>query len=138
MAYDVAVLGLGAMGSAIAAECARRGRAVIGIEQFQRGHELGSFAGKSRMIRKAYFENAAYVPLLERAYALWRRLEAEADEELLHIVGVLSVGEETSEIIAGTRRAAREHGLALEVLDRSEVAARYPTLLMLESEVAIF
>ena len=58
------------------------------------------------MIRKAYFEDPAYVPLVLRAYELWRELERETSEEILRITGVLSVGEETSEIIQGTRRAA--------------------------------
>ena len=77
MRYDVAVVGLGGMGSAIIAQAAKRGASVIGLEQFSRGHDLGSSSGKSRMIRKAYFENPAYVPLLLRAYDLWRELERE-------------------------------------------------------------
>jgi sarcosine oxidase len=87
--YDVAVAGLGGMGSAILAACARRGATVIGLEQFGRGHDLGSSSGKSRMIRKAYFEDPAYVPLLRRAYELWRELERETNEDLLRITGVL-------------------------------------------------
>jgi sarcosine oxidase len=138
MRYDVAVVGLGGMGSAILAHCAMHGAAVVGVEQFTRGHDLGSSSGKSRLIRKAYFENAAYVPLLQRAYDLWRKLERDAGADILQITGLLSVGEETSEIIVGTRRAAEEHGLPLEVLSREEVKARYPTLRMLDDEVAVF
>jgi sarcosine oxidase len=94
MRFDVAVVGLGGMGSAIAAHCARRGASVIGLEQFESTHDLGSSSGKSRMIRKAYFEDAAYVPLLLRAYDLWRELERKTDTELLRITGLLMVGEE--------------------------------------------
>ena len=72
MSYDVAVVGLGGMGSAIVAHCAARGAAVIGVEQFGPAHDLGSSYGKTRMIRKAYFEDSAYVPLVLRAYELWR------------------------------------------------------------------
>ena len=82
MRYDVAVVGLGGMGSAILAQSAKRGASVIGLEQFTRGHDLGSSSGKTRMIRKAYFENPAYVPLLLRAYDLWRELEHESSHEL--------------------------------------------------------
>ena len=46
------------------------------------------------MIRKAYFEDPAYVPLLLRTYELWRELERETNEEILRITGVLMVGEE--------------------------------------------
>src|SRR5256714_2394947 len=112
MTYDVAIAGLGGMGSAIAAHCARRGASVIGLEQFGPAHDRGSSHGKSRMIRKAYFEDAAYVPLVLRSYELWRALERETGDQLLGITGVLSGGEENSEIILGTKRAAAHHDLS--------------------------
>ena len=138
MRFDVAVVGLGGMGSAIAAHCARRGASVIGLEQFESTHDLGSSSGKSRMIRKAYFEDAAYVPLLLRAYDLWRELERKTDTELLRITGLLMVGEEETEIIAGACRAARQHSLQLESLSARQITARYPTLKVLEREVGVF
>ena len=137
MGYDVAIVGLGGMGSAILAHCAARGAFVIGLEQFTPGHDLGSSHGKTRMIRQAYFEDPAYVPLVLRAYELWRELEHATGEELLRITGVLSVGAETSEIIRGTRRAASEHNLPLELLSQREVKARYPTLELWKDEVAL-
>ena len=138
MGYDVAVVGLGGMGSAILAHCAARGASVIGVEQFTPAHDLGSSHGKTRMIRKAYFEDPAYVPLVLRAYELWRELERASGEAILRLTGVLSVGEESSEIIQGTRRAASQHDLALESLSQREVKARYPTLELWKDEVALF
>ena len=138
MSYDVAIVGLGGMGSAILAHCAVRGASVIGLEQFTPVHDLGSSHGKTRMIRKAYFEDSAYVPLVLRAYELWRELEHAAGGEILRITGLLSVGEETSEIIQGTRRAAIEHDLLVESLSQREVKARYPTLELWKDEVALF
>src|SRR4030081_2282458 len=74
-AYDVIVVGLGAMGSAAVYELSRRGQRVLGLEAFEPGHRLGSAHGESRVIRLAYFEHPNYVPLLQRAYhnelALW-------------------------------------------------------------------
>ena len=138
MRFDVAVIGLGGMGSAILAECARRGASVIGLEQFERSHDLGSSSGKSRMIRKAYFEDPAYVPLLLRAYDMWRGIESETDTELLRITGLLMVGEEQTEIIAGARRAAGEHDLPLESLSPREIRKRYPTLKVRDEEVGAY
>jgi sarcosine oxidase len=138
MGHDVAVVGLGGMGSAILAHCAARGASVIGLEQFAPVHDLGSSHGKTRMIRKAYFENPAYVPLVLRAYELWRELEHAAGEEILRITGLLSVGEETSEIIRGTLRAASKHDLPVESLSQREVKERYPTLVLWKDEVALF
>ena len=138
MTYDVCVIGLGGIGSAVLAQCAARDVRAIGLEQFAADHELGASSGKTRMIRKAYFEKPAYVPLVLRAFELWHELEHSAAEELLRITGVLTVGREESEIVAGTRRAAREHHLAIEPLTRDEVRARYPMLKLRDAEVAIF
>ena len=138
MQFDVAVVGLGGMGSATLAHCAARGASVIGFEQFGIAHDLGSSHGKSRMIRKAYFENPAYVPLILRAYELWRELEREAGEELLRITGVLAVGQESSKIVERTRHTATLHGLPLEQLSKREIEARYPTVKLLPSEVGVF
>ncbi|MEP7248941.1 MAG: N-methyl-L-tryptophan oxidase [Spartobacteria bacterium] len=138
MRYDVVVVGLGGMGSAILADCARRGASAIGLEQFARGHELGSSSGKSRMIRKAYFEDPAYVPMLLRSYELWRELEHATGVELLRITGLLMVGPESCEIVAGACRAAREHSLPLESFDVAEIRRRYPMLRVLDDEVGVF
>ena len=73
--FDVAVIGLGAMGSAALFNLAHQGRRVIGIEQFEPGHDKGSSHGESRIIRLSYFEHPSYVPLARRALEKWRELE---------------------------------------------------------------
>ena len=90
--YDVVVVGVGGMGSAALYHLARRGKRVLGLERFDIPHELGSSHGITRIIRLAYFEHPAYVPLLRRAYELWRELEAEAGEQLLHVTGTVEGG----------------------------------------------
>jgi sarcosine oxidase len=56
----------------------------------------------------------------------------------LRITGVLSAGEEKSEIISGTKRAVAQHDLPLEALSRQQIKERYPSLQLLENEVALF
>lgn len=90
------------------------------------------------MIRKAYFENSAYVPLLLRAYDLWRELEQRTGEELLQITGLLMVGYEGAEIITGAKRAAREHNLPIQSLTTREIRARYPMLRVQDDEIGLF
>jgi sarcosine oxidase len=138
MTYDVAIAGLGGIGSAIAAHCAARGASVIGLEQFGPAHDRGASHGRTRMIRQAYFEDAAYVPLVLRSYELWRALEEQNHETLLRITGVLSVGREDSEIISGTRRSSARHGLALKEWSRRQIQERYPSLQLIQDEVALF
>ena len=138
MRFDVAVIGLGGMGSAALAHCAGRGASAIGIEQFAIAHDRGSSHGKSRLIRKAYFENPAYVPLILRAYELWRELERQSGEELLRITGVLAVGEESSTIVQRTVHTAAQHDLPIERLSQREIEARYPTVKLRAGEVGVF
>ena len=75
MNFDVIVVGVGGMGSAACWQLARRGVRVLGLERFDIPHAMGSSHGISRIIRLPYYEDPAYVPLLHRAYALWREAE---------------------------------------------------------------
>lgn len=136
--YDVAVVGLGGMGSAVLAQCAMRGVRAIGVEQFDRGHELGASSGKTRIIRQAYFEDPAYVPLLLRAYELWRDLERRTGQEVMRLTGLLMAGSEGSEVIAGSTRAAQLHDLPVQYLTASDMRTRYPMLRVRDGEAGVF
>jgi sarcosine oxidase len=133
--YDVIVLGLGGMGTAAAAALARRGRRVLGLEQFTPAHDRGSSHGHTRVIRTAYFEHPAYVPLVRRAFRLWYELEQRTGEHLLTECPCLSIGRPGGELIEGVRRAAAEHGLIIEHLDPIELARRFPLFRFDESYV---
>ncbi|MEN9510171.1 MAG: hypothetical protein RLZZ621_2734, partial [Gemmatimonadota bacterium] len=125
-AFDVIVVGVGGMGSAALAHLSSRGLRVLGIEQFDIGHARGSSHGITRIIRLAYFEHPSYVPLLRRAYELWRDLETGRDEPLLHITGGLDVGWPGSEVFEGALRSCLLHDLPHEVLDARELMRRFP------------
>ena len=126
--YDVAIIGLGAMGSFTALELARRGASVIGFDRFSPPHEQGSHGGETRAFRTIYTEHPDYVPLMKRALELWERLAAEARPELLTWTGVLSLGEPTSPLIEGVQQSADVHGLPVQVLSADEVRSRFPAL----------
>jgi len=136
--YDVIVLGTGGVGSAAAYQLARRGAKVLGIDQFPGGHDRGSSHGETRVIRQAYFEHPDYVPLLLRAYELWRELEQEADVDLLHQVGLLQVGPPEGCVVRGVLEAARLHGLDVESLRRDEIPRRFPGFQAAEDAVGVF
>jgi len=136
--YDAIVLGLGGMGSAVLANLAERGAAVLGIEQFVPRHELGASSGRSRIIRKAYFEDARYVPLLERAYALWGHLEARSARKLIERTGLLIVGPPESEVVRGTLESAGLHALAVERWSAAEIAERFPQTRPRAEEIGVF
>ncbi len=110
-AYDVIVLGTGGVGSAAAFHLARRGLRVLGLDRFPGGHDQGSSHGQSRIIRKAYFEHPSYVPLLQRAYTLWRELEAIHGKQLLWESGLIEIGPPDGVVIPGVRQSTAEHQL---------------------------
>lgn len=126
------------MGSAAAAHASARGQRVLGIEQFQPAHDQGSSHGRSRVIRLAYFEHPAYVPLLRRAFELWRRLETNTGRRLLQLTGGLMIGSPDSEVVSGSLRSAREHRLAHELLDAAAIRRRFPALTPDAGTVALF
>jgi sarcosine oxidase len=124
--YDVIVIGVGGMGSATVFELARRGRRVLGLEQFSLGHDQGSSHGHTRIIRKAYYEHPDYVPLVQRAYERWYDLEQRLGRHLLTECGCLSIGTPDGELIQGVRRSAAQHRLPIEDLSPPEVRERFP------------
>lgn len=136
--HDVAIVGLGAMGSAVARELARRGRSVVGFDRFVPPHALGSSHGRSRIIREAYFEHPAYVPLVRHAWRLWEELERESGATLLLRTGGLMVGPPDGAVVTGALASAREHGLRHELLDAGAVTRRVPALRPAPGMVAVW
>jgi sarcosine oxidase len=135
---DVAVIGLGAMGSAAAWQLARRGMRVAAFDRFAPPHAMGSTLGESRVTRQATAEGAAYVPLAVRSQALWREIEAETGEEIFTQCGMVMVGPAAGGTAGGlhgiadwldrTGVLAARFGIEHELMDGAEAAARYPAL----------
>jgi sarcosine oxidase len=120
----VIVAGLGAAGSAAAWRLAAAGHQVIGLERWRTPHAFGSTHGESRVTRITAWEGAQYVPLAQRANALFDLLEKESGMPLrLHAGGVF-VGFPHETIIAGTIACAGQAGVPCEVLTREEISAR--------------
>ena len=138
MTYDAIVVGLGAMGSAAAYHLARRGRRVLGLDGLPLGHRLGSSHGYTRVIRKAYFEHPAYVPLVQRAYELWGDLAEESVEPLYQRTGGLWLGPTSAAVIDGALASARTHGVAYELLSAADVRKRFPVFTPRDDMVGLF
>jgi sarcosine oxidase len=126
--FDVAIAGLGAMGSAAAWHLATRGQRVIGFDRFHPPHAMGSSTGRSRIIREAYWESPAYVLLVRRAYELWAELEAASFRTLLRATGGLVIGPENGALVSGAIQSARLHNVPYEELTAAEIRRRFPAL----------
>ena len=124
--YDAIVVGVGAMGAATCWQLARRGKRVLGIERYDIPNAMGSSHGVNRIVRLAYFEHPSYVPLLRRAYQLWRETEQLAGEQLLYVTGSMDIGELDSQIVTASLQSCREHALPHELLAAADVHVRFP------------
>ncbi len=138
MKWDVIVIGVGGMGSAIAYHVAARGRRVLALEQFNIPNEFGSSGGVNRIIRLAYAEDPRYVPLLRRAYRLWRELGRTVHERLLFVTGGIDAGDEDSWIIQGSVAACKTHRLKHELLTATQLRKRFPAFRLPKSMVAVY
>jgi sarcosine oxidase len=136
--HDVAIVGLGAMGSAAAYHLARRGQRVLGLDHYRPPHEQGSSHGQTRIIREAYFEHPLYVPLVQRAYGLWEELEQAANQKLFIQTGGLMIGPQDGELVQGAAQSARIHDLTYEMLTADEIRARFPALRPSDKMVAVW
>jgi len=130
--FDTIVVGTGGMGSAALYHLAARGARVLGIDRFPCAHDFGSSHGHTRLIRLAYFEHPDYVPLLRRAYHLWRELEQASGRTLLVESGLVTAGPPAGQVVAGLLASAAAHSLPVESLSVSEAARRYPGLRLAE------
>ncbi|MEM7011392.1 MAG: N-methyl-L-tryptophan oxidase [Verrucomicrobiota bacterium] len=136
--FDSIIIGTGGVGSAAAYHLAKRGQRVLGLDRFEGGHDRGSSHGETRIIRKAYFEHPDYVPLLERAYVLWRELEEIRNEELYREVGLVEIGPPDGVIVPNVLQAAKEHNLDVDLVDPGDFADRFPALQLPDGHAAVF
>ncbi|WP_067535695.1 N-methyl-L-tryptophan oxidase [Nocardia crassostreae] len=123
---DVIVVGLGAWGAMTLWQLAKRGLRPLGIERYDRGHALGASHGGSRMFRITCLEHPGLVPLARRSAELWVERERETGTSLLTRHGGLLIGAPYSAVVGGTLTAAREHGIEVEKLTRTQLSKQFP------------
>lgn len=123
---DVLVLGSGGLGSAIVHHLAKAGADVLGIDRHHPPHRHGSSHGNTRLIRKAYFEDPRYIPLLERSYELWRNLEQASGKNLYRETGLLILRDSETGLTARALENAKANHVDLERLDANQLKARFP------------
>lgn len=144
--YDVAVVGLGAMGSATLWHLAKAGMRVVGIDRFAPPHSQGSTHGETRITRCAIGESEALVPLALRSHQLWREIEAETGADLLRQSGSLIIGTPDDAVERPGRTgfldrsiaAAQRFDIAHEVLSAADIRARFPNFRPQEHETGYF
>jgi sarcosine oxidase len=136
-AFDTIIIGLGAMGSAAAYHLARRNQRILGLDRFTPPHAFGSSHGQTRIIREAYFEHPAYVPIVQRAYENWAELERASGQKLFQQTGGLMIGPPEGILVTGAQRSAQLHQLPHELLTARELRRRFPAFKPADEMVAV-
>lgn len=124
--YDAVVVGVGGVGSATISHLARGGLDVLGLERYDVPHTMGSSHGSTRIVRRAQHEGPEYVPLVERAYELWRDLEDRTGRDLLTVTGSVHAGAPGTDVVDDVREACDAHDVPYEALDAGTVNERFP------------
>lgn len=136
--YDHVVVGLGALGSAAAYHLAKRGRSVLGLEQFELGHARGASHDTSRILRHSY-HTPEYVRLTQEAYDDWALLSADAGQELVTVVGGLDLFPPDAAIpLDDYTRALTEVRVPFELLGAAAVEARWPQFALPDGTVGLY
>ena len=124
--FDCIVIGVGGMGSSTLYNLAKRGRRVLGLEQFDIPHAEGSSHGVNRIIRLAYYEHPSYVPLLRRAYELWSEIESVTGEQLLYKTGSIDTAPSGHEVFEGSLESCLLHDIPHRVLNHVQINEQFP------------
>lgn len=136
--YDVAVIGLGALGSATAYQLASRGGSVVGLEQFELGHSRGASHDTSRILRRSY-HTPAYVTLAGEAYKDWGQLSEAAGEPLVTTTGGLDFFPPEAAIpIIDYTSSLTACDIPFDLLDNATVKKRWPQIVLPEGTTTLF
>lgn len=136
-ALRVGIVGAGTIGTMAAWRLAAHGAEVLAFDHYSPGHDRGAAGGESRIFRTAYMEGRGYVPALQRAKGLWRRLEEESGHSLLQMCGGLTIGPPEHPSVRELREGALEHGLEHSVLTPAEAAEAFPQHPLRSDDIAV-
>jgi len=124
--FDVAVVGLGVLGSGAAYYAAKKGAKVIAFEQFELGHVRGASHDTSRIVRTSNFA-PEYVALAKSAYKDWAELERESGYKMLTVTGgVVFFAPDSPTPATDFTKSLDIHNVPYELLDSQEVKRRWP------------
>jgi sarcosine oxidase len=133
MSIDAIVVGLGAAGSAVLHQLAKRNVKSLGLDRFTPPHDHGSSHGFSRITRNAVGEGEIYVPLVLRSREIWREIEAVTGVALFERTGGLIMAPQDKRIpnhgqtdfFESTLATAHKFNIPHEILSAEEIAYRY-------------
>ena len=140
--FDTLIIGAGSMGMAAGYYLSRLGNKVLMLDASDPPHDQGAHHGGTRLIRHAYGEGAAYVPLALRAQRLWEDLEQQKQRNpqtaLFMRTGVVNIGSPDDPFLREVQSSAARHGIPLETLDATQASKRWPAWRLRADQIANF
>ncbi|MFJ4820241.1 FAD-dependent oxidoreductase [Streptomyces sp. NPDC088801] len=139
MDAQLAVIGLGSIGSMALWQASRLSGSVVGFEAATPAHGRSAVGGDTRLFRMIYLGRPEYYPIIERSRGLWAELEAETgQQDILTPTGGLSIGTANGSYINSLLEATRITGAEYYVLSREELAERYPQHNLRPDDCAVY
>ncbi|MCU1659772.1 MAG: putative sarcosine oxidase [Pseudonocardiales bacterium] len=123
---DVAVVGLGSVGSMATWRLAESGSSVHGFEQHALGHDRGAAGGESRRFATHGMGDPREVPLVVESQRLWRALESRTGRDLLNLNGGLIIGPDGAPSLVNAQTSVTTFDLPHEHLSSKALRERYP------------
>lgn len=142
---DHVVIGLGGLGSAavywlgrVADDAGRSNPSVVGLEQYELGHDRGASHDHSRIIRRSY-HTAGYAALATDAYEAWDAVAAEAGEKIVVRTGGIDLFPANGKVPMHRYTTSMDSvGCPYEVFDAAETMRRYPQFCLDPGTVALY
>lgn len=139
MSRRVAVVGLGAIGAQAFWQLSQHNDiSVDGYEQHSAGHGFGASGGDGRVFRTIQYEDAGYVPLIQRAEDIWQRLESETQQQLRVISGALAVGTSDCDQVARSITGIERYNLRVDQLTPQQLKSRFPQMVFHDDDIGLY
>ncbi|MEU4342364.1 N-methyl-L-tryptophan oxidase [Nocardia sp. NPDC023852] len=135
---QLAVIGLGSIGSMALWQASRSSDSVVGFEAQSPGHARSAVGGDTRLFRMLYRGTPNYYPILKRSRRLWAELEADSGQHILTRCGGLSIGTVDGPYLPSLLETTRLNGADHEILSREAMAERYPQHNLRPDDRAVF
>ncbi|WP_024820692.1 FAD-dependent oxidoreductase [Arthrobacter sp. 31Y] len=138
MDAEVAVVGLGSVGSMAAWQLSMAGVSTIGFDQFGLGDPRNAASGESRGLVRSLHPRREFIPLIDRAIDLWRELQRLSGQSLYLESGALMLGKQASPRMSSLVATASQDRSGLEVLASEEIRHRYPAHLVDSTDIGVY
>jgi glycine/D-amino acid oxidase-like deaminating enzyme len=124
----VAVVGAGVFGAWTAHHLLNAGHDVTLIDAWGPANSRASSGGESRLSRAAYGKDAIYTRMAMDSLPQWKALSAVSGLPIFNPCGILFFFPTDEPYVSDSIAAHRQFGLPTQVLDRAEMARRFPMI----------